>query len=71
MNAELYRLKTSRDEGKYALMHEGREWVFACALTQYAADAERSCFLQTLTTIWKPKECASYEQIYGDIYSYL
>tara|TARA_R110001592_G_scaffold138248_1_gene357033 strand:+ start:776 stop:985 length:210 start_codon:yes stop_codon:yes gene_type:complete len=40
MNAELYRLKTSRDEGKYALMHEGREWVFACALTQYAADAE-------------------------------
>lgn len=41
MNGELYRLKTSRDEGREdTLTHEGREWVTACALTQYAADAE-------------------------------
>lgn len=34
-------MKTSRDEDREdTLTHEGREWVGACALTQYAADAE-------------------------------
>jgi hypothetical protein len=41
MIGELYRLKTSRDEGREdTLTHEGREWVGACALTEYSFDTE-------------------------------
>jgi len=41
MIGELYRLKTSRDEGRETdLRHEGRDWVYACSITEYSFDTE-------------------------------
>lgn len=41
MNAEMYRLKPWRGRWEEdTLTHDGREWVVACAWTQYPADAE-------------------------------